>query len=161
MLRLDSNKIRDLGIDLTVKAGEGDFDRVREILVQQQTEGATIAFKLSGRSSRHPKAIVHPTAEVFLQPEALFILLATKMQLELLTELGTMASTDGTHAIFQYNNIKVIVVLVTSFAVERNMKERGFPMNHFVAHTRRIPTLLHTYYARIHINIHRHTIHTC
>ena len=119
---------QELGVDLSVKAGENDFDRVRESLVQHRCEGATIAFKLSGWTCKHAKAIVHPSAEEFLQPDDLFILLSTRMQLELLSELGTMAATDGTHSIFKYNNIKVIVVLVTSFTRERTMKERGFPV---------------------------------
>jgi hypothetical protein len=119
---------RELGIDLTVKSGVRDFECVLERVLNLRAKGATVAFKLSGWSCDHPKAIVHPLAKQFLQKDDFFILVSTAKQISLLATLGKMVSTDGTHSVFQYNNIKVIVVLVSSFSLDKDMKERGFPV---------------------------------
>lgn len=117
---------RALGIDKSVRQGADDFQHVRERLEKIATEGGTFAFKLPGWSVDNPSAVLEPSAKPFLKQEDLFIFAMTKLQSRLLQKLGKMVSTDGTHMVFSYKNIKLIAVLVSSFSTSSAMKERGF-----------------------------------
>lgn len=119
-----------IGLEDRVKPGADDFERVRNALDQFGKEGATIAYKLPGVPVESPKTIVVESAKPFLETSDLFIFLMTPLQARLLKKYGTCIATDGTHMVFSYTNIKLIVVLVGSYptnATER-VKERGFPV---------------------------------
>jgi hypothetical protein len=119
---------RTLNISNKTRQGQEDFAHVRELLIELQSEGSTVAFKEPGCSVHHSKTILAASAKAFLRDEDLFIFAMTKLQAQLLTKYGKMVSTDGTHAVFAYGNIKLIVVMVTSFSSRSEVKERGFPV---------------------------------
>jgi hypothetical protein len=119
---------RKLGLKTTARQGKEDFNRVRDRLVALREAGATVAFKEPGCSVDHPRTILDGSAKTFLQNDDLFIFVTTKLQGRLLKRYGKMVSTDGTHAVFSYGSIKLIVVMVTSFSSAAGVRERGFPV---------------------------------
>jgi MULE transposase domain len=93
-----------------------------------QTGGATVAFKEPGCSVNHPNTIVDASAKTFLLDDDLFIFGMERIHGRLLKRYGKVVSTDATHAVFSYGNIKLIVVMVTSFSSNIVVRERGFPV---------------------------------
>ena len=119
---------RKCGISNAPRQGPEDVERVRQFLLACQTEGATVIYKPPGVASHHPSVILDDDARQYVRDNDCVFLIMTKLQKEVLRELGTMVATDGTHAIFSYTNVKVIAVTVTSFKPHSQMRERGFPV---------------------------------
>lgn len=110
--------------------GEDDLRKVREVLVQLKEQGAVVGWKMPGVPVSHPETILEESSKQYLDTKDTFIFLMTDIQMRLLRRFGTCIAADGTHAVFAYSNLKLIVVLVTSFdaSPDGNIKERGFPV---------------------------------
>lgn len=113
------------------KPGRDDFERARKALEKmRQDYGMTIAYKVPGQSVDSEATILEKDALHFLSKDDLFIFMMSRMQARLMQKFGTCIATDGTHAVFSYTKVKVIVVHVASRATHDHpkMKARGFPV---------------------------------
>ena len=118
------------GINKQLAPGKADLIAVKSQLLQFQEEGAIVAYKLPGHSVYSSEVVLLEESKPFLHTKDLFVFIMTRLQARLLKRFGTCVSSDGTHAIFSYNNVKLIVVLVSSYVQrqEETFTERGFPV---------------------------------
>jgi len=113
----------------TTKQGVADLLATQQYLrTRAAADGISYGFKPSGVDVRHPDVHLEPAASPFLKNEDFFLFFMNNDQKALLRRYGKMVATDATHAVFSYTNIKVIVVLVTSYESVSKVTERGFPV---------------------------------
>jgi len=115
------------GLDTGTRQGADDFSATRTLLEQMRTEGATVAFKLPGEDPAQC-SLLPAEAKQFLKTNDLLVYVSTDVQSKLVDTFGDCVATDATHAIFSYNNLKVIAVNVSSYCQDPTVKERGFPV---------------------------------
>lgn len=128
MLKISAN----LGLEeKNPSPGAEDFEVARaKILEFKNQKGATVVFKPPGYNINDEGVIVPDHIKGLLKKDDLFIFVMLPIQMKLLKEFGDVVGTDGTHAVFNYNDVKLIAVHVASFkpGASEDMKERGFPV---------------------------------
>lgn len=115
------------GLDTGTRQGAEDFTATRTLLEQMKSEGATVAFKLPGEDPAQCQ-LLPAEAKKFLKTSDLFVYVSTEVQSKLVDTFGDCVATDGTHAVFSYDNVKVIAVNVSSYCQDPTVTERGFPV---------------------------------
>jgi hypothetical protein len=116
-----------MGLQNKIRPGEPDMKEAYQKVMSFPNK-AVVGFKLPGHSVNSSMSVLVDEAKDYLETNDLFIFLMTTFQVDLLKSLGSVVSSDGTHAVFSYNNVKLIVVLVSSSVRDPNVKERGFPV---------------------------------
>jgi hypothetical protein len=89
-------------------------------ILELQNLGASVAYKAPWVSVDDDSVILDPRAGNCLKTNDLCIFITMPIQVQLLKRFGNSISTDGMHAVFSYNNVKVIAVLVVTMILKPN-----------------------------------------